>query len=91
MTVTRQPAAAPSDASAPAMGDPVIVEAAADGSVDNLVLRWKGADWPMRETAPGRYEGLIGVDLDDPAGPAVEFAIEPLDLRTAGIVADPAS
>ena len=55
----------------PALGDPLVVEVAANGVVDNLVLRWKGAAWPMRETAPGRYEGLIGVDLDDPEGPAV--------------------
>ncbi|MDD5762692.1 MAG: M23 family metallopeptidase [bacterium] len=58
----------------PALGDPVIVEVAASGTVDNLVLRWKGAAWPMREAAPGRYEGLIGVDLDDPEGPAVVAA-----------------
>jgi len=60
--------------STPALGDPVVVEVAANGAVDNLVLRWKSADWPMRETAPGRYEGLIGVDLDDPEGPAVVAA-----------------
>jgi murein DD-endopeptidase MepM/ murein hydrolase activator NlpD len=58
----------------PALGDPVVVEVAANGAVDNLVLRWKGEAWPMRETAPGRYEGLIGVDLDDPEGPAVVAA-----------------
>lgn len=58
----------------PALGDPVLVEVAAPGPVDNLVLRWKGAAWPMREVAPGRYEGLIGVDLDDPVGPAVVAA-----------------
>jgi len=58
----------------PALGDPVLVEVAANGLVDNLVLRWKGAAWPMREIAPGRYEGLIGVDLDDPKGPAVVAA-----------------
>jgi murein DD-endopeptidase MepM/ murein hydrolase activator NlpD len=58
----------------PALGDPVVVEVAANGVVDNLVLRWKGAAWPMRETAPGRYEGLIGVDLDDPEGPAAVAA-----------------
>jgi len=58
----------------PALGDPVIVEVAADGAVDNLVLRWKGAAWPMRPIAPGRYEGLIGVDLDDRLGPAVAAA-----------------
>jgi len=58
----------------PALGDPVVVEVTANGAVDNLVIRWKGAAWPMREIAPGRYEGLIGVDLDDPAGPAVVSA-----------------
>ena len=58
----------------PALGDPVVVEVAANGAVDNLVLRWKGAAWPMREIAPGRYEGLIGIDLDDPEGPAVVAA-----------------
>ena len=58
----------------PALGDPVVVEVAANGAVDNMVLRWKGAVWPMREIAPGRYEGLIGVDLDDPVGPAVVSA-----------------
>jgi hypothetical protein len=63
----------------PALGDPVIVEVAANGAVDNLVLRWKDAAWPMRETAPGRYEGLIGVDLDDPEGPAVVAAEAFLD------------
>jgi len=60
--------------STPALGDPVVVEVAANGVVDNLVLRWKGAAWPMREAAPGRYEGLIGVDLDDPEGPAAVVA-----------------
>ncbi|MEK7365620.1 MAG: M23 family metallopeptidase [Candidatus Deferrimicrobiota bacterium] len=58
----------------PVLGDPVVVEVAANGAVDNLVLRWKDAAWPMREAAPGRYEGLIGVDLDDPEGPAVVAA-----------------
>lgn len=64
---------------APALGDPVVVEVAANGAVDNLVLRWKSADWPMREIGPGRYEGLIGVDLDDPEGPAVVAAEGVLD------------
>lgn len=58
----------------PALGDPVVVEVAAGGTIDNLVLRWKGAAWPMRDVAPGRYEGLIGVDLEDPEGPAVVTA-----------------
>ena len=65
--------------STPALGDPVVVEAAANGAVDNLVLWWKGAAWPMREIAPGRYEGLIGVDIDDREGPAVVAAEGALD------------
>jgi len=65
----------------PMKGDPVVVEVAASGAVDNLILRWKGAAWPVRETAPGRYEGLIGVDLDDPEGPAVVAAEGILDGR----------
>jgi hypothetical protein len=60
--------------STPALGDPVVVKVAANGEVDNLVLRWKGENWPMREIAPGRHEGLIGVDLDDPEGPVVVAA-----------------
>jgi Peptidase family M23 len=60
--------------STPALGDPVVVEVAANGAVDNLVLRWKRVAWPMRKIAPGRYEGLIGVDLDDPVGPAMVAA-----------------
>ena len=63
----------------PASGDPVLVEVAANGPVDNLVLLWKEAAWPMREAAPGRYEGLIGVDLDDPEGPATVAAEGLLD------------
>ncbi|HSE14954.1 MAG TPA: hypothetical protein VLB08_05110, partial [Candidatus Deferrimicrobium sp.] len=59
---------------APMSGDPVIVEVSVNGAVDNLILRWKGTAWPMRETSPGRYEGLIGVDLEDPEGPAVVSA-----------------
>ena len=60
--------------STPALGDPVVVEVSANGAVDNLVLRWKEAAWAMREITPGRYEGLIGVDLDDPVGPTVVAA-----------------
>ncbi len=58
----------------PAVGDPVIVTVSADGAIDNLVLWWKGVAWPMRGIAPGRYEGLIGVDLDDMEGPAAVSA-----------------
>lgn len=57
-------------AGAPAQGDPLLVTVAASAPVDNLVLMWRGTGWPLREVAPGRYEGLIGVDLLAPAGPA---------------------
>jgi murein DD-endopeptidase MepM/ murein hydrolase activator NlpD len=53
----------------PAQGDPLIVGVAATAPLDNLVLLWKGAAWPVREIAAGRYEGLVGVDLLAPAGP----------------------
>jgi hypothetical protein len=53
---------------APALGDPVIVEVNAPGPFDNLALVWKGASWPVREIAPGKYVGLIGVDLLATAG-----------------------
>jgi murein DD-endopeptidase MepM/ murein hydrolase activator NlpD len=72
----------------PALGDPMVVEVAANGAVDNLVLRWKGAAWPMREIAPGRYEGLIGVDLDDPPGPEAVAAEGFLDGDRVRAVAE---
>ena len=53
---------------APAQGAPLLVEVAATGSADNIVLLWDGTSWPLLEIAPGRYEGLIGVDLLAPAG-----------------------
>ena len=56
-------------AGTPAQGDPLIVDVAATGPVDNLVLLWKGTAWPLREVAAGRYEGLVGVDLLAPAIP----------------------
>jgi murein DD-endopeptidase MepM/ murein hydrolase activator NlpD len=52
-----------------AQGDPLIVHVAATAPVDNLVLIWKGSAWPLREAAPGRYVGLIGVDLLARPGP----------------------
>jgi murein DD-endopeptidase MepM/ murein hydrolase activator NlpD len=56
-------------AGTPAQGDPLVVDVAATGPLDNLVLVWKGTAWPLREIAPGRYEGLVGVDLLAPPGP----------------------
>jgi hypothetical protein len=53
---------------APAQGTPLVVAVSTPGPVDNVILFWKGAAWPLRETAPGRYEALIGVDLLASAG-----------------------
>ncbi len=53
----------------PAQGTPLLVEVNAPGPVDNLVLLWMEAAWPLRETAPGRYKGVIGIDLLTAAGP----------------------
>jgi murein DD-endopeptidase MepM/ murein hydrolase activator NlpD len=52
----------------PAQGDPLIVTVAAPAVLDNLVLKWKGSAWPLRETSPGRYVGVMGVDLLAPPG-----------------------
>jgi len=52
----------------PALGEPLVVEVTAPGPLDNLALVWIGASWPVRETAPGKYVGVIGVDLLAAAG-----------------------
>lgn len=52
----------------PAQGDPVLVEVCADPAADNVTLAWKGRIFPLEETAPGRYLGIVGVDLADPPG-----------------------
>ncbi len=56
---------------APAQGAPLWIVVEEPGPVDNVTLTWKGADFPLRETAPGWYEAVIGVDLLAAAGPAV--------------------
>ena len=58
----------------PALGDPLVVEVAASGTVDNLSLVWNGASWPVRGIAPGKYQGVIGVDLLAAAVPATVAA-----------------
>jgi murein DD-endopeptidase MepM/ murein hydrolase activator NlpD len=59
----------------PAQGDPVFVEASPVPHADNIVMTWKGKQFPMKEVEPGRFLGLIGVDLLEPPGKA------PLSLR----------
>jgi Peptidase family M23 len=55
---------------APEQGDPVLVEVSSTEPVDNAVVVWQGTAWPLREVSPGRFEGLIGVDLLAPPHPA---------------------
>jgi murein DD-endopeptidase MepM/ murein hydrolase activator NlpD len=55
----------------PAQGDPVLVEASPVPQVDNVVMTWKGRQFPMKEVEPGRFLGLIGVDLLEPPGKAL--------------------
>lgn len=38
---------------------------------DDAVMVWKGEEIPMREEGPGRFLGLIGIDLQEPPGKAV--------------------
>ncbi len=52
----------------PAQGDPVLVEASPVPRADNVVMTWKEKQFPMKEVEPGRFLGLIGVDLLEPPG-----------------------
>ena len=52
----------------PFQGDPVLSEVIPSVPVDNVLLLWKGGEYPMREEGPGAYSGLFGVDLLDPPG-----------------------
>lgn len=54
----------------PSQGEPVTVEFVAGLPLDNSSVFWKGGSWPLRETSPGRYVGIVGVDLLHPPGPA---------------------
>jgi len=74
---------------APAQGDPLLVEVAATGSAENAVLLWEGTSWPLREIAPGRFEGLIGVDLLAPTGRetlAVESSVQGVRTRVEKVL-----
>ncbi len=54
----------------PAQGDTVLVEIFIVPPPDNLAVSWKGRTMPARDTGSGRRLALIGVDLQEPAGPA---------------------
>ncbi len=55
----------------PAQGEPVLVEVAPLPRADNVVMIWKGQEIPMKEDGPGRFVGLIGIDLLETPGKAV--------------------
>jgi murein DD-endopeptidase MepM/ murein hydrolase activator NlpD len=54
----------------PAQGEPLLVEVSPLPRADNVVMIWKGREIPMKEDGPGRFLGLIGVDLQEPPGKA---------------------
>lgn len=49
----------------------MFVEVSPLPAADNVVMIWKGREIPMKEDGPGRFLGLIGVDLLEPPGKAV--------------------
>ena len=55
----------------PAQGDPVLVEALSVPRADNVTMTWKDRQFPMKEAEPGRFLGIIGVDLLEPPGKAL--------------------
>jgi len=55
----------------PIQGEPVVVEVSPLPRADDVVMVWKGQEIPMREEGPGRFLGLIGIDLQEPPGKAV--------------------
>jgi murein DD-endopeptidase MepM/ murein hydrolase activator NlpD len=55
----------------PAQGEPVFVEVSPLPGADDVVMIWKGQEIPMKTDAPGRFLGLIGIDLLEKPGKAV--------------------
>ena len=55
----------------PAQGEPVVVEVSPPPGADDVVMIWKGQEIPMKRDAPGRFLGLIGIDLLEKPGKAV--------------------
>ena len=49
----------------------MLVEVSPLPRADNVVMIWKGREIPMKEDGPGRFLGLIGVDLLEPPGETV--------------------
>ena len=59
----------------PTQGEPVIVDVVAPFPLDNGFVLWKNGVWPLWETSPGRYVGIVGVDLLHSPGPST-LAVE---------------
>lgn len=55
----------------PTQGEPVFVEISPLPGADNVVMIWKGQEIPMKQDGPGRFLGLIGIDLLETPGKAV--------------------
>jgi murein DD-endopeptidase MepM/ murein hydrolase activator NlpD len=72
----------------PAQGDPVLVEASPVPRADNVVMTWKEKQFPMKEVEPGRFLGLIGVDLLEPPGKALLSLRAQRGSNTIQIVAE---
>jgi len=74
----------------PVQGEPLLVEVATPAPVDNIALVWEGTSWPLREAVPGRYEGMIGIDLLASARPAtiaVEWTVGGRRVRVEKVLA----
>ncbi len=54
--------------SAPAQGQPVLVEVRGTPGADNVAVAWKGRRFPLRAAGDGRFVGIVGVDLLDRPG-----------------------
>ena len=55
----------------PAQGEPIFVEVSPLPGADNVVMIWKGKEVPMKADGPGRFLGLVGIDLLETPGKAV--------------------
>lgn len=62
----------------PVQGEPLFVEASPPPRTEAVVMVWKGQEIPMRKEPPGRFLGLIGIDLLEPPGEV------PLSVRATG-------
>ncbi len=52
----------------PGQGEPVLVELVGGADADNAAVAWRGRRFPLKPEGGGRFVGILGVDLFDPAG-----------------------